>query len=72
MLQVLTPVKREVLGSHNLNAHLQKVFNPPEEGKDEIQFGIMFLEVGDRVMQIKNNYRLEYKNKERHIWKRCF
>ena len=71
-VQVLTPVKKGILGSHNLNAHLQKVFNPPEEGKDEIQFGDNVFRVGDRVMQIKNNYRLEYKNKDGTFGKGVF
>lgn len=71
-VQVLTPVKKGILGSHNLNAHLQKVFNPSEEGKDEIQFGDNVFRVGDRVMQIKNNYRLEYKNKDGTFGKGVF
>ena len=71
-VQVLTPVKKGILGSHNLNAHLQKVFNSPEEGKDEIQFGDNVFRVGDRVMQIKNNYRLEYKNKDGTFGKGVF
>lgn len=60
-VQVLTPVKKGILGSANLNSRLQEAFNPKAEGKEEVQFGSTVFRVGDRVMQIKNNYRLEYK-----------
>ena len=60
-VQVLTPVKKGILGSTNLNSRLQEAFNPKAEGKEEVQFGSAVFRVGDRVMQIKNNYRLEYK-----------
>lgn len=61
-VQVLTPVKKGLLGNANLNARLQQVFNPPEEGKAQLEFGSKVFRVGDRVMQIKNDYRLEYKS----------
>ena len=61
-VQVLTPVKKGILGNANLNASLQQVFNPPEEGKAQLEFGSKVFRVGDRVMQIKNDYRLEYKS----------
>ena len=61
-VQVLTPVKKGILGNANLNARLQQVFNPPEEGKAQLEFGSKVFRVGDRVMQIKNDYRLEYKS----------
>ena len=61
-VQVLTPVKKGILGNANLNASLQQVFNPPEEGKAQLEFGNKVFRVGDRVMQIKNDYRLEYKS----------
>ena len=61
-VQVLTPVKKGLLGNANLNARLQQVFNPPEEGKAQLEFGSRVFRVGDRVMQIKNDYRLEYKS----------
>ena len=60
-VQVLTPVKKGILGSANMNARLQQVFNPTEEGKTELEFGSRIFRVGDRVMQIKNDYRLEYR-----------
>lgn len=56
-VQVLTPTKKGILGSLNLNENLQKVFNPPGKEKAEISFGAKIYRTGDRVMQIKNNYR---------------
>lgn len=60
---MITPTKKGILGSANLNENLQKVFNPPEKAKTEMVFGNKTFRVGDRVMQIKNNYRLEYNKK---------
>lgn len=60
-VQVLTPTKKGILGSHNLNLHLQKVFNPPRKERDEITFGQQIFCVGDRVMQTKNDYSLEFR-----------
>lgn len=63
-IQVLTPTKKGIIGSVNLNSHLQQKFNPPSDGdgeKDELKFGSTIFRVGDRVMQNKNNYQIEYK-----------
>jgi len=60
-VQVLTPVKKKTLGAEELNIRLQEVFNPEGIGKDSLEFGSKVFRVGDRVMQTKNNYRLEYK-----------
>lgn len=62
--QVLTPVKKGLLGSANLNTRLQEALNPKKEDKDEMTFGGTVFRVGDRVMQTKNNYRLEYKKSD--------
>lgn len=59
-LQVLSPMKGNILGVLNLNVRLQQALNPPEPGKDEYQYGETIFRVGDRVMQIKNNYDLEW------------
>lgn len=59
--QVLTPTKKGILGNANMNARLQQVLNPPAEDKAELEFGSRVFRVGDRVMQIKNDYRLEYR-----------
>ena len=60
-LQVLTPTKKGLIGSISLNEHLQKTFNPPSAEKDELKFGSTVFRVGDRVMQNKNDYQIEYK-----------
>ena len=71
-VQVLTPTKKGILGSGNLNKYLQEVFNPPGNGKEEMRFGQNVYRIGDRVMQIKNNYRLEFKKKNGQTGKGIF
>ena len=63
-IQILTPVRKGLLGSLNLNRELQEVLNPPGEGKEEKTFGERTFREGDKVMQIKNNYQLTWKNLE--------
>lgn len=68
-IQVLTPMRNGALGVGNLNKHLQEVLNPPSAEKKEktLADGTVFRE-GDKVMQIRNNYKLEwgiYKGKGR-------
>lgn len=60
-IQVLTPMRNGDLGVGNLNAELQKVLNPPSVRKKEKELndGSIFRE-GDKVMQIRNNYKLEW------------
>lgn len=60
-IQVLTPMRNGELGVGNLNAELQKVLNPPDRNKKEkeLSSGVIFRE-GDKVMQIRNNYKLEW------------
>ena len=58
-IQVLTPMKKGTLGSINLNDLLQKEINP---NKEEIKYGTTTFKVGDKVMQIKNNYDKEIFN----------
>ena len=60
-VQVLTPTKKNMLGAENLNTLLQEAFNPFSLLKDQLPFGEKIFRVGDRVMQTKNNYRLEYR-----------
>lgn len=61
-IQVLTPVKKNILGSRNLNKELQEVINPPAAGLEEKTFGERIFRVNDKVMQIRNNYELGWKN----------
>lgn len=55
-IQVLTPMQRGSAGAMHLNTRLQEVLNPPGFGKDEVSRGARLFRVGDRVMQMVNNY----------------
>lgn len=59
-IQVLTPMRKGVLGVERLNTILQQYLNPPGPGKMEKEYGGKIFRVGDKVMQIKNNYQLEW------------
>lgn len=63
-IQVLTPVRKGLLGSINLNRELQDVLNPPCAELEEKQFADRIFREGDKVMQIKNNYQMTWKNLE--------
>jgi exodeoxyribonuclease V alpha subunit len=60
-IQVLTPVRKGMLGSINLNSELQSVLNPPSELLAEKKVADKLFREKDKVMQIKNNYQLEWK-----------
>ena len=55
-IQVLSPTRRRGTGTASLNQALQEALNPPLEGKGERRFGDWIFRTGDRVMQVKNNY----------------
>ena len=57
-IQILTPMKKGEVGIHSLNKHLQEALNPKGREKNEKQIGEELFRVGDKVMQIKNNYKL--------------
>ena len=59
-IQVLTPMRKGLLGVERLNGILQQYLNPPDKGKKEYQQGERTFREGDKVMQIKNNYQLEW------------
>lgn len=59
-IQVLTPMRKGLLGVERLNTILQQYLNPPEEKKTEKEYGDKLFREGDKVMQIKNNYQLEW------------
>ncbi len=61
-IQVISPLKKGLLGTVSLNAELQKKLNPPSPRKKERNFGSVVFREGDKVMQIKNNYGLEWEN----------
>ncbi len=60
-IQVLTPMRKGLLGVERLNRILQEYLNPPGGGKAEKEAGDRIFREGDKVMQIKNNYQLEWK-----------
>lgn len=59
-IQVLAPMKKGLLGVERLNQILQRYLNPPSVKKQEKEYGNKIFRVGDKVMQIKNNYQLEW------------
>lgn len=77
-IQVLTPMRKGALGVENLNRVLQRYLNPQSPDKPEIPFGHRteegeasesgtgVLRVGDKVMQIRNNYQLEWEVRSRY------
>ncbi len=60
-IQVLTPMRKGVLGVEQLNTTLQQYLNPPDLSKQETLIGNVMFREGDKVMQIKNNYQKEWK-----------
>ena len=59
-IQVLCPMKRGSAGIYNLNRYLQASLNPPSREKKEFRHGEFIFREGDKVMQMQNNYQLEW------------
>lgn len=59
-IQVLTPMRKGSLGCETLNGILQRYLNPADAGKKEHISGDTVYREGDKVMQVKNNYQLEW------------
>lgn len=59
-IQVMVPMRKGALGVERLNTILQQYLNPPQKDKEEKEYGDRIFRVGDKVMQIKNNYQLEW------------
>ena len=59
-IQVMTPMRKGALGVERLNQVLQNYLNPPDKSKKEREAGGIIYRVGDKVMQIKNNYQMEW------------
>ena len=59
-IQVLTPTRKSIIGVTNLNAVLQDKLNPPSPDKPEHMTSKCVYRLGDKVMQIKNNYQMEW------------
>lgn len=65
-IQVLTPMRRGLLGVERLNTVLQQYLNPPSPKKTEKEHGSSLFREGDKVMQVKNNYQIEWEIKNRY------
>ncbi len=65
-IQVLTPMRKSVVGVEKLNGSLQEFLNPKDSSKKEIERNDWVLREGDKVMQIKNNYQLEWEKRSRY------
>ena len=65
-IQVLTPMRKGLLGVERINKILQEYLNPPKPGKQEKEYGDHLFREGDKVMQIKNNYQLEWEISTRY------
>ncbi len=63
-IQVLSPTRKNDAGTAALNMRLQAALNPPSVDKQEHKRGKILFRVGDRVMQIKNNYDIMWKKTE--------
>lgn len=59
-IQIITPSRKGEAGTDNLNMLLQAALNPPARGKTEMQYRETTFRVGDRVMQTRNNYDVEW------------
>lgn len=60
-MQVITPMRKGLLGANQLNTALQKVLNPPKKQKYEKMFRETLFREGDKVMQTRNDYQMEWK-----------
>ena len=65
-IQIMTPMRKGALGVEQLNKILQENFNPPGPDKQEKESGGTIFRKGDKVMQIKNNYQIEWETRNRY------
>ena len=65
-IQVLTPTRKGLLGVERLNSVLQMYLNPEDASKREKEYGGTIFREGDKVMQIKNNYQLEWEIRSKY------
>lgn len=65
-IQVLTPTRKGMLGVERLNTVLQEYLNPKDSSKQEKEIGTTIFREGDKVMQIKNNYQIEWEARGKH------
>lgn len=66
-IQVISPSRKGEAGTENLNIILQKMLNPEQFGRKEYQYKQLIFRQGDRVMQIKNNYDMEWEKDDKTV-----
>ncbi len=67
-IQVLSPTKKGECGVWALNRLLQEALNPPQMGRPSLVFGDALFRVGDKVMQTKNDYQIEWRRQNGTDW----
>ena len=65
-IQVLTPMRKGLLGVDRLNQILQRYLNPPDPSRKEKEIGQGLFREGDKVMQVRNNYQMEWEIRGRY------
>ena len=65
-IQIMTPMRKGALGVERLNQILQSFLNPPDKKKAEKELNGKIWRIGDKVMQIKNNYQMEWEIRNRY------
>lgn len=65
-IQIMTPMRKGALGVERLNSILQEYLNPKSPDKAEREVGGVIYRVGDKVMQTKNNYQIEWEIRNRY------
>ena len=60
-IQVLCPSRIGVVGTQNINKELQLALNPPAKGRSEVKFGNALFRNGDKIMQTRNDYDVEWR-----------
>ena len=65
-IQIMTPMRKGALGVERLNSILQEYLNPKSPDKAEREAGGVIYRIGDKVMQIKNNYQIEWEIRNRY------
>lgn len=65
-IQIMTPMRKGAMGVERLNTILQEFLNPPSEDKLQKEANGIIYRVGDKVMQIKNNYNIEWEVRNKY------
>ncbi len=63
-IQVLTPSRRQAAGTQQLNRMLQEALNPPDASRPEKRYGDTVFRLGDKVMQVRNNYDIVWEKQD--------